>query len=82
MQTNSVQSDSNLEKNSIKNEQKSTTPDAVTTPPVYKILQGHFKKKTTTNKAKKLKMTLKDYLNDDNELEHENSIFGDILSKI
>ena len=82
METNRVQSDSDLEKGSIKNEQKSTTPDPVPTPPLYKILQGHFKKKTTTNKAKKLKMTLKDYLNDDNELEHENSIFGDILSKI
>ena len=82
METNRVQSDSDLEKGSIKNEQKSTTPDPVPTPSVYKILQEHFKKKTTSNKAKKLKMTLKDYLNDDNELEHENSIFGDILSKI
>ena len=82
METNRVQSDSDLEKGSIKNEQKSTTPDPVPTPPGNKIIPGYFKKKTTTNKAKKLKMTLKDYLNDDNELEHENSIFGDILSKI
>ena len=74
METNRVQSDSNLKKSSIENEQKSTTPDPVPTPPGYKILPGYFKKKTTTNKAKKLKMTLKD----GNELEHENSIFRDI----
>ena len=78
MDTNRVQSDSNLEKSSIENDQKSTTPAPVPTPPGYKILPGYFKKKTTTNKAKKLKMTLKDYLKDDNELEHENSIFRDI----
>ena len=79
METNRVQSDSDLEKGSIKNEQKSTTPDPVPTPPGYKILPGYFKKKTTTNKAKKLKMTLKDYLKDDNELEQENTIFSNYL---
>ena len=46
--------------------------------PDTKYYQGTSRKKTTTNKAKKLKMTLKDYLKDDNELEHENSIFRDI----
>ena len=45
METNRVQSDSDLEKGSIKNEQKSTNPDPVP---------------TNTNEAKKLKLTLKD----------------------
>ena len=67
METNSVLSDSNLEKSSIKNEQKSTTLDPVQI------------QKPTTNKAKKLKMTLKDYLKDDNELEQENTIFSNYL---
>ena len=80
MQTNSVQSNSNLEESSIKNEQKSTTPDQVPTPPGYKILPGYFKKKPTTNEAKKLKMTLKD----GNELKQENALswIFNILSKI
>ena len=80
METNRVQSDSDLEKGSIKNEQKSTTPDPVPTPPGNKIIPGYFKKKTTTNEAKKLKMTLKD----DNELKQENALswIFNILSKI